>query len=599
MAPLLTGGSRELDDRNLRGYSIIGRLQPGVQLADAQAQVDRAMADLARAHPETNASIGGEVDSFWNAVRGPQRFFASALTVLQGIMLLLLLAVCGNVASLLLARASTRQREIGIRLAIGGPRWQVGRLLLFEGGILAAAGTALGLAIAAWATQAARAVPMIGAFPIRFQTHINAAGLGVAALLGLLAGVLVGAGPAWYLSRLLPTRALRAGQQTAARHPLRQVLMAAQVALATVVLVIAALFLRSLEVTRDIDPGFRREGVLLAAYDFSDDPDANGRARPFAADLLARLSVLPSVEAAAIATSVPLDIHGMPLRTFTVEGRARTDGGSDQSLLDVVTPGYFAVMGIPLVEGQDFAGLNDTAAPPQAIVNEEFVRRFVDGEPIGRRLGVRGRTYVVTGVVRNSLSESFDERPTPVFYLSYRDRPAMSGEIHVRTRAGGETLVAPEIQRVVRDLDPALPLYDVRTLTEHVEKNLFLRRIPARMFAVLGPLLLILAAIGIYAVVDFTVSRRTTEIGVRIALGATVARVVRQIVGESLTVIAIGAMVGWLAMFLVALHLLRGVISLPVFAGIPALLVGVGALACWVPARRAARLDPIAALREE
>src|SRR6185503_18237415 len=169
-------------------------------------------------------------------------------------------------------------------------------------------------------------------------------------------------------------------------------------------------------------------------------------------------------------------------------------------------------------------------------------------------------SYVIAGVVRTTLSESFGEPPTPVIYLSYRDRPSARGEMHLLTRAGAETLLAPQVERIVRELDPTLPVYDVRTLSEHVEKNLFLRRIPARMFAVLGPLLLVLAAIGIYAVVDFAVSRRTTEIGVRIALGATVDGVVRQIVGESLTVIAVGAMSGWLVMFMVALHLLRGVL---------------------------------------
>jgi ABC-type lipoprotein release transport system permease subunit len=197
------------------------------------------------------------------------------------------------------------------------------------------------------------------------------------------------------------------------------------------------------------------------------------------------------------------------------------------------------------------------------------------------------------------LSESFGEKPTPVMYFSYRDRPSIAGQIHLRTRSGSETLLAPGVERVVRAVDPAVAIYDVRTLTEHVDKNLFLRRIPARMFVVLGPLMLVLAAIGIYAVVSYSVSRRTTEIGVRLALGATAQRVVSQIVRETLRVVGAGALVGWLVVFMVALHLLGGVISLPVFAGVPAVLLLVAAFASWLPARRATSVDVMVALRQD
>ena len=171
--------------------------------------------------------------------------------------------------------------------------------------------------------------------------------------------------------------------------------------------------------------------------------------------------------------------------------------------------------------------------------------------------------------------------------------------MHLRTRVGAEPLLAPQVERIVRELDPTLPVYDVRTLTQHVEKNLFLRRIPARMFVVLGPLLLVLAAIGIYASVDYTVSQRTTEIGVRLALGGTARRVVWQIARDSLRVVCAGALVGWLLAFVVALHLLRGALDPMVFAGVPAVLMLVAALACWLPAHRATRLDPARALRVE
>jgi predicted permease len=600
LAPELLAGSRELEDRGQRGYYVAGRLRPHATRAQAQADLDAAMRQLAHDHPETNGKMQGEVLPFWQAPRGPQRMLVSALLILQTVMLLLLLAVCGNTANLMLARASARYREMGVRQALGAGPWRLAGLLLTENLMLALLGASLGAVIAVWATDALRAVPVIGAVPIKFQTSVDTLGLAFAMLLGILCGVIFGVAPAVQMARVDPQVALRSGSRTAGRSRMRNALMAVEVGLALVVLMAAGAFIRSFSETRDTDPGFRREGVLLAAYDLTGRNVDVSASRDFATRLLGRLRSLPGVEAAAIATQVPLDIHGLPLRSFTLEGRARSDAAPDRALSNAVTPGYFRTMGIPLRAGSDFVDLGDAAAPPQVIVNEEFVRRFLpDAEPLGRRLESRDRRYVIAGVVRNSLSESFGEPPTPVIYFSYRDRPASLGQIHLRTRLGNELLLATDVERVVRELDPALPVYDVRTLTDHVEKNLFLRRIPARMFVVLGPLLLVLAAIGIYAVVSYSVSRRTTEIGVRLALGATARGVVSQIVGESLRVIGAGALAGWSIMFLVALHLLRGAIDLPVFAGVPAILLLVATVACWVPARRATRVDPMAALRQE
>ncbi|MGH9144177.1 MAG: FtsX-like permease family protein, partial [Vicinamibacterales bacterium] len=520
--------------------------------------------------------------------------------ILQAVTLLLLLTVCGNTANLMLARASTRHREIGVRLALGAGRWRVVTLLLTENLMLALLGAALGVPIAVWATDAMRAVPMIGAVPIRLQTGVDSVTLGFALGLGLLCGALFGVAPAVQLARLDPQAAWRSGARTAGRSPLRNGLMAVEVALALVVLMAAALFVGSFSDTLVTDPGFRREGVLLAEYDLNDRNLDAAAVRDFTARLLGRLRALPGVESAAVANQVPLDIHGLSLRGFTLEGRPPRDGAPERALSNIVTDHYFKTMGIVLRAGHDFAAFDDPAAPAQAIVNEEFVRRFVpDAEPLGRRLTNRDRPYVIVGVAGNSLSESFGEKPSPVVYFSYRDRPSLAGQIHLRTRPGHEALLAPAIQRVVRDLDPTLPVYDVRTLSDHVDKNLFLRKIPARMFVVLGPLMLVLAAIGIYAVVSYSVSRRTTEIGVRLALGATARRVVAQIVRETLRVVGAGALAGWVLMLLVVLHLLGGVISLPVFVGVPAILLLVAAAASWLPARRATAVDVMVALRQE
>ena len=596
LAPSLLAGSRELEDRTLRGYAAMGLL--GTSTPQAQAEVDEAMRQLAREHPQTNADLHAEVIPFWQAPRGPQRMLAGALLMLQAVLLLLLLAVCGNTANLMLARASARRREMGMRMALGAPPWRVAALLLTETLTMALVGALLGAAIATWATEALRAVPFITSFPIKFQTDVDAVGLAFAMALGVASGLLFGIAPALQLARIDPQAAIRSGSRSAGRSAMRNALMAVEVALALVVLMAAGLFFRSFSETRNIDPGFRREGVLLAAYDLSGRRTDGAASRDFVARVLDRLRALPAVEAAAVASSVPLDIHGLPLRTFTLEGRAASTETPDQALSNTVTPEYFRVMGIPVVSGRDFADLRDPTPPPQAIVNQEFVRRFVDGEALGRSAEIRGRKYVIAGVVRNSISESFGEPPIPVIYLSYRDRPLAQGEIHVRTRGGAELTLGPQVERAVHDIDPTLPVYDIRTLTDHVEKNLFLRRIPARMFVVLGPLLLVLASIGIYAVVAYTVSHRTTEIGVRLALGATAERVVAQIAGESLRVIAAGAMVGWLIALVVDLHLVRGPVFWSVFVGVPAVLLAVAAVACWMPARRAAGLDPIAALRE-
>jgi predicted permease len=600
LAPALISGSRELDDRTQRGYSVMGRLAAHSTRDQAQSELSEAMLDLATAYPESNAKLEGEVLPFWQAPRGPQRMLARSLVVLQGIMLLLLLAVCGNTANLTLARASARQREFGMRLALGAGPWRIVGLLLAENVTLALLGAALGVAIATWATDALRAVPMLGAFPIRFQTRIDTMGLAFASFLGTSCGLIFGLAPAAQLARTDPHVALRSASRTAGRSGLRNALMAAEVCLALVVLIAAGLFFRSFRESRELDPGFRREGVLLAAYDLTAKNPNPPTSREFARRLLDRLRSLPAVESAAIAVSVPLDIHGLPLRSFVLEGRARSGAAPDRVLSNTVSPDYFKTMGIPFVDGTDFASLGDVGSPPQVVVNQEFVRRFIgDAEPLGRHLESRSTRYAIVGVVRNSLSDSFGEPPTPVIYFSYRDRPAATGEIHLRTRAGGEALLAREVERVVRELDQTLPVYDVRTLSEHVEKNLFLRRIPARMFVFLGPLLLVLAAIGIYAVVAYTVSTRTTEIGVRLALGGTSRRVVSEIVADSLRMVCAGAMVGWLIAFVISLHLIKGPISLSVFAGVPAILLLVATAACWLPAKRAADVDPMVALRQE
>jgi len=382
---------------------------------------------------------------------------------------------------------------------------------------------------------------------------------------------------------------------------MRDGLMALQCGLALLVLIVAGLFFQSFVETQDTDPGFRVEGLLLATYDLSGTVATDEYARQFATQLLDRLHRVPSVQSVALANAMPLDIHGLPLRGFTLEGRAQTTEQREAALSNIVSPAYFTTMNIPIVAGQDFADMADRTLPPQVIVNEEFARRYIaTADPIGRRLTSGDQAYTIAGVVKNSTYDAFGEPPTPAFFFSWRDRPRWLGEIHLRARPGSETMLASEVQRAVREIDASLPVYNIRTMAEHIERNLFLRKIPARMFLIIAPLLLILVAIGIYAVVSYTVSQRTTEIGIRIAMGATSNRVVKQIVMEGLIVVSGGLILAWVIAAMVQTHLFSaGPGAWTVLMAVPALLFGVAALACWLPARRATMVDPVVALRAE
>ena len=601
LAPVVFSGSTELESRSQRGYAVIGRLREGATESQVNAQLAGAMRQLAETFPETNGRISGELRPFWKAARGPQMMFVTALVVLQAVMLLVLLAVCGNTANLMLARASTRYREIGVRLALGAGPGNVIKLMLAESVLLGLLGAGVGILIAWWGTEALRAMPPYGAFPVRIQTRLDMIALLFAAALGVASGLLFGAAPALQLGRVDPQQALRQGSKSGGRSAMRDGLMALQCGLALLVLIVAGLFFQGFAETRDANPGFRVDGLLIGTYDLGPLTPSDEYARQFAQRLLDRLQGVPAIESAALANAMPLDIHGLPMRGFRIEGRAQTTQQQELALSNIVSPGYFNTMGIPIVAGKDFVPLSDTAAPPQAMVNEEFVRRYIaPADPVGRLLLNGDTAYTIAGVVRNSTYDAFGEPATPAFFFSWRDRPRYLGEVHIRARAGSETLLASELQRAVREIDASVPLYNVRTMAEHIDRNLFLRKIPARMFLIIAPLLLALVSVGIYAVVSYSVSQRTTEIGVRMAMGATSDRVVRQIVKEGLLVVSSGLIVAWLIAGMLQMHLFGGDPGGWVVLTIaPLVLFGVAIFSCWLPARRATLVDPVVALRAE
>jgi len=604
-ANALADGPDVLEDRRIRGYQLLGALKPGATIGDAKREVAAAMKALGQLYPATNSTMTAEILAQWQSPRGPQRALMAALAILQAVMLLVLVAVAGNTTNLVLARASARQREAAVRLALGASRWRVMRLMLTETTVLAFGGAVIGVLIAIWGTEAMRAVPMptpMG-MQVSFFTSIDMTSLLFACALGLVAGLVIGLPPAWQLAHARSDAAFRSGGAVPGRHRLRDTLLALQTAIALIVLVVAGMVVKNFAASRSSDPGFTREGVLLAAYDL------RGRAREvsgaasveFAARALESLRALPDVETAALATSVPLDIHGSQSTSFVLEGHARADGQSDRALMNTVTPGYFATMHIGMVSGHDFADLRDSAAPPQVVVNETFVRQYSEGlTPLGRRVTVRKRTYTIAGVVRDSLYNAYGEPPTAFIYFSPRDNPSPSLEIHARVRSGPETGIAGTVREAVHRLDPSLPLYNVRSLAAHVESNLVFQRIPARMFMVLGPLLLGLAALGIYAVVSYGVAQRTPEIGTRIALGATTGRVTRMLVSETMQTVLLGMAGGTIIALLVGSGVLLGdVVSMVLVAGIALIFLLVALGACLVPAQRASQVDPMKALKAD
>jgi predicted permease len=520
-------------------------------------------------------------------------------------MLLVLAAVAGNLTNLVLARTTARRREAGVMLALGAGRSRIVRLVLVENLVLAIAGAAMGVWLAVWGTNALRAVPLPtpGGLELTFFTPIDWVSVAFASGLGVLSGLLIGIPPAWQLARTDPAISLRIAGATPARRPMRDILLGLEAALAIVVLVVAALFLKGFRETWAIDPGFQRDGVLLASYDL------RGRVRTidpvtslnFASRLVEQLRHAPAVEAAALATSVPLDIHGMPSRDYRLEGEARSDGGTDEALTNTVTPGYFDTMQIPLVAGGDFADLRDSAAPPQAIVNETFARHFGTSPSalIGRRVTTGDADFTIVGVVKDSVAVSFGEATLPFIYLSWRDRPSVMAEIHVRTRPGFETGVTSVVRDIVKQLDATLPLYNVRTLAGHVEANQVFRRVPARMFVVLGPLVLLLVAVGIYAVVAHAVAQRRREIATRFALGASARHVSHALTADTLRVVLLGMAAGGVVAFMIDPQAFGGSLAdTLLLAGVAAIFLATAWLASWWPARAACAIDLMSALKE-
>jgi predicted permease len=599
------GGPGEGDrllSRDVEWLTVVARLASGVSVERAQATTVGLAARIAADHG------GGEVDRLSRAAmllpviggldprdRLDATTAAVFLMVLVGIVLVV---ACANVAGLVLARALARIKEMGIRRALGATRMRLVRQLLTESLVLALLGGAAGLVLAGLAADLVAAIAR-GTPLVLPELEVDGRVLAFTFALSLATAVLFGLAPAIQASRADVMAALREEVPASRPSRLRRVLVVGQVALSLLFLIGAGLFGRSLLGARGVDPGFVVERGLTLPIEPRLARWSAPEAQAFYRRLLPEIEALPEVESASLVNLVPL---GLSVAETIVQG-----GGAGETELraglNVVGPGYFRAMGIPLVRGRDVAPTDDSSASPVAVINESLARRlFPDGAAVGRSLRAAGLRQVI-GVVADSKTRSFGEHDRPAVYLPVAQDFRGSMTLIARVRPGAGDADAA-IRRRVSALAPDLPLGETRTLAQHVDLAVLPARVLGTLLAAFGFLALTLAVVGLYGLVATSVRQRRHEIGVRMALGASGADVLRLVLRDGTAVAGVGIAAGLalavgLTRFLEAL--LYGVSATdPVtFAVIPVLLLGVAALASWLPARKATRVDPMVALRAE
>ncbi len=584
----------------------VARLAPGATLAQAQAALDVVARRLVTIDPKINAGRGLVAYPLWRAPQEASGILAPILAVLMGVVGLVLLIACANVASLLLARAASRQREVAVRLALGASRWQLVRQLLTESFALAVAGGLVGLLVARWTSGALSAFVPPTPYPIALRLGLDPRVAGFAFLLTVATGIIFGLAPAIQASRpdLVPSLKESAGTVAAGgrRARFRQGLVVGQVALSLVLLVSAGLFLRTLQAAQDVDPGFSTRQGLIASLDLQPTGYDRAHGVAFFRDLVTRLDALPGVDSAALTQNVPLNIGGTSDTSGDIEGYAPKPHEEIVLFYSSVTPGYFTTMGIPVLQGRAFTEADDADAPPVVVINETMAQRYWPGRnPLGGHIRHGTQTLTVVGVVKSGKYISLGEQPRAFMYYPLAQTYAPGMVLVVKT-AGDPDAVLPAIRRVAHGLNADVPLFDVRTIAEHLDIALFMQRLAATLLGLFGVLALLLAAIGLYGVVAYAVSQRTQEIGIRMALGAGPGQVMRLILREGMALTLAGCAVGLLlaaGVTRVFASQLVGVGPLDAvsFGGTAVVLALVALVASWLPARRAARVDPLSALR--
>lgn len=596
-------------DRGNHWLAVIGRLKPDVTSSQAAAELHTLAGHYAKAYPATDKGNG-----FLMTPAGslPPRDRATILTflgILSVAVLLVLCIACANVANLLLARGVARQREMAIRIALGAARRQLLRQMLMESVLMALGGGIVGILLALWATGALSAFHLPAPVPLDLSVAVDGRVLTYTFALSIATGLLLGIVPAWIASRPVLTSALK-GQESLAlpgrRFHLRNLLVVGQIAMSLVLLCGAALLLRSLENASSIDIGFRSRGLLMMSV----DPRVHGytpeRTTQFLTQLRERVASMPGVVSAAATDFVPLS-GGNRGDGFSVAGQPAQQPVPIVDLY-MASPGYFETLGIPRVLGRDFA---HEAATGQkvAIVNQAFVQQLFHGEnPIGRHVSGAGVDYQIVGVVKNIKSRTIGEDTRPVLFRSLAQTiasdPSFLGYQLIVRYQDNSSAVMNEVRSQIHALDLSMAVYNVETMEEHLRSALFLPRLAGTLFGIFGLTGLLLAIVGLYGIMSYSVSRRTREIGIRIALGSQLGAVERLVVrqGLLLTIIAVAiglpaALIGarFSASFLYGVHPHDAI----TFFTVPVALLAVALLACWIPARRAARVDPQTALRYE
>jgi predicted permease len=606
----LTASKGTLESRGNRWLGAVGRLRPGASFDGAQRELDGVARQLASLYPDTNRDRGVQLFSLQDSALGTTRQLLVAL--FAGVLLFLLIA-CANVINLQLVRATSRRREMALRIAVGAEGGRLLRQLLTEGLTLAAVGAVAGVTLAVWGLGALLPLLPAGALPAYVTPSVDWRVVTFAAALTVVCGVVFGLAPALAVRKLTIGDSLKEGARSAGagiaslrRLGAQQLLVVTEVALALVLLVSGGLMLRSVRQQLAVEPGFRADGVVTAELSLPRGRYPAAARVQFVNALLARIQALPQVERAAIGADIPLGGNSNAGSIF-VDGVTRDPV---RSYRHRVTPDYFSTLGIPLLGGRAFTSADRDSAQDVAIVSQATARRFWPGkDPIGQQIRFGDQTgpkVTVIGVVGNAryrdLTTDLASSEPDVFY-SFAQLPDADLSLVVRT-SGDETSVMAAIQREVNALDRGLPLYRVTRMTNLLDQQTATSRFGSMVLASFSAVALLLASIGIYGVLAFVIGLSRREIAIRLALGATSARVVGLIVRQGMVLVGIGVVVGLVGAYFgtAALStLLFGVTATdPVtFAAVPLLLIAVALGAAYLPSRSAARIDPQLALKSD